>query len=56
MTQCGDSALIFVIRVWAENSNYWNCNFFLLEEGKRALDTAGISIPYPQMDVHLKRD
>ncbi len=53
MTECGDSALKFVIRVWTNNSDYWKVNFFLLEEGKQALDRAGIAIPYPQLDVHL---
>lgn len=53
LTECGDSALRFVIRVWTANADYWPANFFLLEEGKLALDRAGISIPYPQLDVHV---
>ena len=56
LTECGESALKFVTRVWTKGSDYWNANFFLLEEGKKALDAAGISIPYPQMDVHVKQD
>ena len=56
LTECGESALKFVIRVWTKGSDYWNANFFLLEEGKKALDAAGISIPYPQMDIHVKQD
>ena len=56
MTECGDSALKFVIRAWTEGKNFKNTNRFLLEEGKKALDRAGISIPYPQLDVHLKQD
>jgi len=28
--------------------------FRMLDNGKRALDKAGINIPYPQMDVHMK--
>ena len=55
LTECGDSAMRYVIRVWTKGSDYWNANFFLLEEGKKALDAAGIPIPYPQMDVHLKQ-
>ena len=54
LTECGDSALAFTIRLWTKD--YWGVNFFLLEEGKKALDRAGIPIPYPQMDVHLKQD
>ena len=56
LTECTDSALKFDIRVWTKGSDLWNVNFFLLEAGKKALDAAGISIPYPQMDVHLKQD
>ena len=56
LIECGDSALKFVIRVWTLNADYWDINFFLVEEGKLALDRAGIAIPYPQMDVHLRQD
>lgn len=54
LTACGESALDFSIRVWVNSADYWPVNFRLLENGKRALDRAGISIPYPQMDVHVK--
>ncbi len=49
----GDSALVFFLRVWVKGEDYWTVNFDLLEQGKLALDRAGISIPYPQVDVHL---
>lgn len=52
--KCGDSSLEFIIRVWVRTADYWNAYFFLVDEGKRALDRAGIEIPYPQMDVHFK--
>ena len=51
---CADSSLNFVVRVWCGSSDYWNVKWDLTENGKRALDAAGIEIPYPQMDVHLK--
>ena len=54
LIKCGDSALDFSVRVWVKTADYWPVNFRLLENGKRALDQAGISIPYPQMDVHMK--
>ena len=50
----GDSALKFVTRVWCRNSDYWELYYTLQEEGKRALDQAGIEIPFPQMDVHMR--
>ena len=54
LTQCADSSLNFTIRVWCKSADYWTINWSLLENGKRALDDAGIGIPYPQLDVHLK--
>lgn len=56
LNEYGDSALRFVVRVWCKADDYWDIYFDFLDRGKRALDAAGISIPYPQMDVHLKRD
>ena len=54
LTACSESSLVFTIRVWCNASDYWNVNWDLLEKGKRALDRAGIEIPYPQLDVHMK--
>lgn len=50
----GESSLNFVTRVWVENANYWEVYFYMLEEVKSEFDKAGINIPYPQMDVHIK--
>ena len=52
--KCADSSLDFAVRVWVKTDDYWPLNFRLLDEGKRALDAAGISILFPQMDVHVK--
>ncbi len=54
LTAMGDSALQFTVRLWVASADYWDVNFFLIEEGKKALDRAGIQIPFPQMDVHMK--
>jgi small conductance mechanosensitive channel len=54
LLKCGDSSLDFTVRVWVKTEDYWPVNFRMLDNGKRALDQAGISIPYPQMDVHMK--
>ena len=51
----GDSAVVFVVRVWTETSNYWSVHFDLLESVKKRFDREGISIPYPQMDVHIDK-
>jgi len=53
LLKCADSSLDFTVRVWVNATDYWPVYFRLLDNGKRALDRAGISIPYPQMDVHL---
>jgi len=48
-----DSSVNFVVRVWVNTADYWPVHFALNEAFKEALDAAGISIPFPQMDVHL---
>ena len=50
----GDSALIFKLRVWVKNEDYWTVNFDLLEASKKVFDKRGIEIPFPQLDVHQK--
>lgn len=54
MTAHGDSALEFTLRVWTAKENFGNAKFALLESVKQAFDREGISIPYPQMDIHMK--
>ncbi len=54
LTECADSSLKFTVRLWCKTADYWDLYFYLMEEGKRALDRAGIEIPYPQVDVHIK--
>ena len=54
LSRCAESSLDFIVRVWVKNEDYWPVNFRLLDRGKRALDGAGITIPFPQVDVHLK--
>lgn len=50
----GDSAVVLRLRVWAAASDYWDLYRGLTERGKAALETAGLSIPFPQRDLHLK--
>jgi len=49
----GDSALEFTVRVWVNSADYWDVNFDLKERVKKAFDDNSISIPFPQMDVHV---
>lgn len=52
--ELADSSVNFVVRPWVKTCDYWPAYFALQEEMKLALDKAGIAIPYPQMDLHVK--
>lgn len=49
----GDSSVNLAVRPWANNENYWDVYFGIMEKSKKALDANNISIPFPQRDVHL---
>ena len=48
-------ALVFVVRAWCKNANYWDVYFYLEENMKKAFDAVGIEIPYNQIDVHFDK-
>lgn len=52
----GPSSVDFVVRVWCNAENYWDIHFDLLEQVKLKFDEEKITIPYPQMDLHLKKE
>lgn len=47
-----DSSVDLTVRFWAMNEHFWACHFYTIEEAKSRLEAAGISIPFPQRDVH----
>jgi len=49
-----DSSINILTRSWVNNEDYWQVYFYLMEEVKLAFDREGISIPFPQRDVHMK--
>lgn len=51
-----DSSVNFIVRPWVKTEDYWATYWALTENVKLRFDEEGISIPYPQMDVHLKRE
>ena len=50
------SSIDITCMVWCNGDDYWNNKFYLLEEVKRKFDENGITIPYNQLDVHVKSD
>lgn len=50
------SSVNLSIRVWVKNQDYWAVFFDLNEKIKTAFDENGITIPYPQCDIHIKND
>lgn len=51
--ELGESSVKFVVRPWAKTGDYWDVYWDITREVKRRFDEAGISIPFPQRDVHL---
>lgn len=56
LNELGASSINFVVRVWSNSGDLQNVYWDVLERIKREFDAAGISFPYPQMDVNFKRD
>jgi len=54
--ELGDSSVNFVVRPWSKTSDYWDVYWDVTREVKRRFDTEGISIPFPQRDVHIYHD
>jgi len=53
VAELGDSSVNLVVRPWVKTNDYWDVRFDLTEQIKVALDKEGISIPYPQRDLHI---
>lgn len=52
VVELGDSSVNLAVRPYAKPQDYWAVYFDLYEQGKNALDAAGIEIPFPQRVVH----
>lgn len=55
VSELADSSVNFVVRPWVKSADYWGVYFGLTEAVKKRFDKEGISIPYPQQDVHLHK-
>jgi len=56
LSELADSSVNFIVRPWVNSGDYWKVLWDMNEKVKLAFDEEGISIPYPQMDVHLHKD
>jgi small conductance mechanosensitive channel len=53
VNKLGDSAVELALRFWVANADYWTLRREMTERGKSELEAAGLSIPFPQRDVHV---
>ena len=53
VNELADSSINFVVRPWVKSGDYWAVKWHLLETIKLTFDENGVSIPYPQQDVHM---
>lgn len=49
----GDSAVVFIFRVWSKKEEYWPIYWHMMEKVKIEFDKEGIEIPYPKRDVNI---
>ena len=53
VAELGDSSINFKVRPWVNKEDYWGLYFDMQKAVKQRFDKEGISIPFPQRDVHL---
>lgn len=53
VSELADSSVNFTVRIWVNTPDYWGVYFCMHEAVKKAFDAQGISIPFPQQDVHM---
>ena len=56
LSQLADSSVDLTVRMWVKNADYWDVYFSMNEKIYKTLPTKGINFPFPQMDVHLKKE
>ena len=53
VSELADSSVNFIVRPWVNAADYWGVYWDLTEQVKLTFDAEGISIPFPQQDVHM---
>ncbi|MGC9323655.1 MAG: mechanosensitive ion channel family protein [Desulfomonilia bacterium] len=53
VSELADSSVNFTVRVWVKTADYWGVFFDTMETVKKNFDAEGITIPFPQQDVHM---
>lgn len=56
LLELGASSVDFAVRPWVKSGDYWTTRADVMEAIKSAFDKEGISIPYPQQDIHLFKE
>ena len=55
VSSLGDSSVNLHTRPFCNSEHYWDTKFYMIEHVKKQFDQGGVSIPFPQMDVHLDK-
>ncbi|TNC81827.1 MAG: mechanosensitive ion channel protein MscS [Oleiphilus sp.] len=53
LSELADSSVNFTVRLWVNTADYWGVYFDMHEAVKKSFDSQGVSIPFPQQDVHM---
>jgi len=53
VVELADSSVNFAVRPWVKSEDYWGVYFDTTENIKKRFDAEGVTIPFPQQDVHL---
>jgi small conductance mechanosensitive channel len=56
VSELADSSVNIVCRPWVRTEDYWNVYFDITEKAKIALEEGGMTIPFPQRDVHVYQE
>jgi small conductance mechanosensitive channel len=54
--ELAESSVNFTVRAWVKTADYWNVFFAVQENIKKRFDAEGITIPFPQQDIHIHKE